>query len=93
MIDMIDLKKKCAAAGYPFTVDSCPNDENFDMGESSGRFAYIEDPDGSLIELVETHKVTVLKRPHIAIDLHHRDPDNAFPKFMFRLMGLRRVKF
>jgi hypothetical protein len=27
------------------------------MDNASGRFCYIEDPDGTLIELVETHKV------------------------------------
>lgn len=93
VINMDELKKKCAEIGHPFTVDSCPNDEHFDMGEASGRFAYIEDPDGSLIELVETHQATVLKHPHITIKLHHRDPDKTFPKLFFRLMGLFRVKF
>jgi len=93
VINMNDLKKKCAEVGHPFTVDSCPNDEHFDMGEASGRFAYIEDPDGSLIELVETHKATVLKHPHITINLHHSDPNKTFPKLFFRLMGLFRVKF
>ena len=40
--------------GYSLTVDS---NESFDMGDAAGRFSYIEDPDGTLIEFVETHKL------------------------------------
>jgi hypothetical protein len=42
-----------------FTVDS---NNSFEMDNASGRFCYIEDPDGTLIELVETHKVPILKK-------------------------------
>ncbi len=91
--NMRELEKACVAAGYPFTVDSCPNGERFDMGEASGHFTYVEDPDGTLIELVEAHKLTVLKRPHIYIDMLSRPREKPFPKFFVRLMGLFRVKF
>ncbi|MBP5536241.1 MAG: VOC family protein [Bacteroidales bacterium] len=91
--NMRALEKRCEAAGYPFTVDSCKNDDHFDMGEASGHFTYIEDPDGTLIELVEAHKLTVSKRPHIVIDMLSRNREKPFPKFFFRLMALNRVKF
>lgn len=91
--NMRALEEKCNALGFPFTVDSNKNAEHFDMGEASGHFTYIEDPDGTLIELVEAHKITVLKRPHIYIDMLKRDRTKAFPKIMFRLMGLSKVKF
>ena len=81
--NMRALEKACVKAGYPFTVDSCPNDEHFDMGEASGHFTYVEDPDGTLIELVEAHKITVLKRPR----------EKKVPKLLVRMMGLFRVKF
>ncbi len=87
------LEKAFNAQGVHFTVDSCPKDEHFDMGEASGHFTYIEDPDGTLIELVEAHKLTVLKKPHIAIDMLSRNREKAFPKLFFRLMGMNRVKF
>lgn len=90
---MRDLEKACEAAGFPFTIDSCPNGERFDMGESSGHFTYIEDPDGTLIEFVQTQKLTLLKHPHIYIDMLRRNPLQPFPKLFYRLMGARRVKF
>ena len=82
------MKKFCEEKGHPFTVDSCPDGEVFDMGDASGRFAYIEDPDGTLVELVETGKVPVVKKLGICIDMTKRDPEKPLPKILFRLMGL-----
>ena len=82
------LGRFCASKGYPFTVDSCPDGEIFDMGEASGRFTYIEDPDGTLIEFVETYKVPIAKKAGLYIDLTKRDPSKRLPKFLFRAMGL-----
>lgn len=82
------FKTFCAAQGHPFTVDSCPNGEVFDMGDASGRFAYIEDPDGTLIELVETYKIPVAKKLGWFIDMHKRDPEKPLPRILFRMMGL-----
>jgi catechol 2,3-dioxygenase-like lactoylglutathione lyase family enzyme len=81
------MKKFCAEKGHPFTVDSCPDGEVFDMGDASGRFAYIEDPDGTLIELVETGKFPIVKKLGIGIDMSRRDPEKPLPKILFRLMG------
>lgn len=78
----------CASKGHPFTVDSCPGGEQFDMGDASGHFTYIEDPDGTLIEFVETHKVPVAKKLGWFIDMRKRDPQKSLPKFLFRMMGL-----
>lgn len=85
---MKEFGEFCAAKGHPFTVDSCPNGERFDMGEASGHFTYIEDPDGSLIEFVETHKVPVASKLGLYIDMNKRDRRKPLPKFIFRMMGL-----
>lgn len=90
--NMRALEKHCNALGFPFTVDSCKGNEHFDMGEASGHFTYIEDPDGTLIELVEAHKLTILKRPHLFIDMLKRPREKAFPKLFFRLMAMNKVK-
>lgn len=83
------LKAACEAAGFPFTIDSR---DSFDMGEAAGRFAYVEDPDGTLIEFVETHKVPVLKKLGWYIDLRRRAPDKPLPRWMLKALGLGRVK-
>ena len=83
------LKNECEAKGYPFTVDS---DNSFDMGEAAGRFSYIEDPDGTLIEFVETHKVPVIKKIGWYINLKKRKVGKNLPRFILKAMGLNRVK-
>ena len=85
---MRELGRFCAEKGHPFTVDSCPGDERFDMGDASGHFTYIEDPDGTLIEFVEAHKIPVAKKLGWFIDMNKRDPEKSLPKFLFRMMGL-----
>lgn len=82
------LGEYCASKGCPFTVDSCPDGNEFDMGEASGHFTYIEDPDGTLIEFVETHKIPVVKSLGWFIDMKKRDPRKNLPKLLFRVMGL-----
>ena len=86
--NMTALGEFCRKHGHPFTVDSCPDGRKFDMGDASGHFTYIEDPDGTLIEFVETHKVPVVKKLGWFIDMSSRNPEKPLPKFLFRLMGL-----
>ena len=85
---MSALKEKCAAFGQPFTVDS---GNNFEMGEAAGHFSYIEDPDGTLIEFVETFKIPILKKLNWYLDLRKRNPVNALPDWMLKSMSLNRV--
>lgn len=90
--DMAVLGKYLEEQGYKFTVDSCPDGQVFDMGAASGHFTYIEDPDGTLIEFVQTHKVPVLEKAGIFIDVDKRGKTKALPKYLFRLMGLGAIK-
>lgn len=64
IVGMEDLKKECAEKGHAFTVDSNPdpNEAVFEMGKAGGRFTYIEDPDGGLIEFVETKKLPIIEK-------------------------------
>jgi catechol 2,3-dioxygenase-like lactoylglutathione lyase family enzyme len=86
---MEQLKKECEQSGFPFTVDSS---DTFDMGEAGGRFSYIEDPDGTWIEFVETHKVPVMKKIGWYINLKNRKPGKFLPNWMLKAMALNRVK-
>jgi len=91
---MDELKSYCETKGFPFTVDSKKSHEgnSFDMGEAAGHFAYIEDPDGILIEFVETHKIALLKKLGLYLDLRKRDPRKALPDWMLNTLRFSRVK-
>jgi len=87
------LKEECARLGSPFTVDSSSSLGNsFDMGEAAGHFSYIEDPDGTLIEFVETHKVPILKKFGWYLNLRKRDPEKFLPNWVVKALGMNRVK-
>jgi catechol 2,3-dioxygenase-like lactoylglutathione lyase family enzyme len=88
-IDMEKLKAKCESNGFPFMVDSS---NTFDMGEAGGRFSYIEDPDGTLIEFVETHKVPILKKIGWYLNLKKRKTQKPLPNWMVSTLGWGRVK-
>lgn len=83
------LKKECDAKGFPFTIDS---GDTFDMGEAGGRFSYVEDPDGTWIEFVETHKVPIMKKLNWYINLKNKKPGKSLPRWILNAMGLSRVK-
>jgi len=83
------LQAECESKGFPFTVDS---GKTFDMGEAGGRFSYIEDPDGTWIEFVETHKVPVMKKLGWYIHLRNKKPGAFLPNWMLRAMRFNRVK-
>lgn len=85
VINMEGLKKHLASLGYITVVDSA---DTFDMGESGGRFAYVEDPDGTLIELVETHKVPISKKLNWFLHLKKRKVQKPLPDILIHLMGV-----
>ncbi len=90
------LKKECQEMGYPFTVDSNvknDDDHSFDMGEAAGHFTYNEDPDGTLIEFVETHKVPIIKKLGWYINLKKRDQRKPLPNWMIKALSFNRIKF
>ncbi len=90
---MDDLGETLTTAGFPFTVDSEENkDKSFDMGEAAGRFTYIDDPDGTWVEFVETHKVPLLKALGIYLNMKKRDPRKNLPRYLLNAMALSRVK-
>lgn len=87
--DMDQLKLECEKLGYHFTVDSS---STFDMGEAAGRFSYIEDPDGTLIEFVQAHKLPVMKKLGWYINLKKRKHQKPLPDWLLHLMSLNRVR-
>ena len=83
------LKKELEEKGFPFTVDSAGS---FDMGEAAGRFTYVEDPDGTLIEFVETHKVPIIEKIGCYINMTKRDPKKDLPGWVMNGLALNRMK-
>jgi len=83
------IKEKLAHEGIELTVDS---GNEFDMGKAAGRFSYLEDPDGTLIEMVETYKVPIMEKFGWYLHLHKRKTTNNLPSFVVKLLSINRVK-
>jgi len=45
-----------------------------------------------LIELVETHKIPLLKKLNINLNLQKRDPEKPLPKWLLGMLRFMRVK-
>ena len=89
---MDQLRTEVAEKGFPFTVDSAQQGNVFDMGDAAGNFAYIQAPEGTLIEFVETFKVPLMKKMGIYLKLKNRKANKPLPKWMLQLFKLKRVK-
>jgi catechol 2,3-dioxygenase-like lactoylglutathione lyase family enzyme len=87
--NMSALKAACEKAGHPFTVDG---GAGFEMGEAAGHFTYIEDPDGTLIEFVETKKIPIMKKWGWYLDLKKRAPEKPLPDWMLKALKFNRKK-
>jgi catechol 2,3-dioxygenase-like lactoylglutathione lyase family enzyme len=83
------LREECKAKGCPFTVDT---GNSFDMGEAAGAFCDTEDPDGTLIEFVETHRIPFLKKLGIYLSLMKRKPEKSLPAWMLKILSLSKAK-
>lgn len=86
---MSALKEKCAQLGRAFTTDSSAS---FDMGEAAGHFSYVEDPDGTLIEFIETHRLPIIKKIGWYLNLKKRNPHKSLPSWILKSLRFNRVK-
>ena len=87
--NMPALKAHCEKNGHPFTIDG---GAGFEMGEAAGHFTYIEDPDGTLIEFVETKKIPIMKKWGWYLDLRQRAPEKPLPTWLLKALKFNRKK-
>jgi len=82
--------KELEDKGFSFRVLS---DESFKMGDTNGRWGYLEDPDGTLIEFVEAYKIPLIKMLKWSINLKRRNPNKPLPDWLIKSLSIKRVKF
>ena len=86
------IREEVKSKGFPFTVDSAKQIDTFDMGAAAGNFAYIQAPEGTLIEFVETLKVPIMQKWGLFIDLRKRSATKPLPRWILKLFSAKRVK-
>jgi catechol 2,3-dioxygenase-like lactoylglutathione lyase family enzyme len=85
---MEDIRNMAESLGHPFVCDS---GADFRMGEADGHFTYVEDPDGALIEFVETYKIPILKKWGIYLHLKNRDDRKPLPRYITKALRFLKV--
>lgn len=84
------IGKQLDQAGFGFT---CDTKNVLSMGESTKvHCTYIEDPDGTLIEMIEVYKIPILEKLRIYLNVAKRHPDKPLPDTMLKAMRFMRIK-
>ena len=79
--DVSCMTKLAEELGCEFTVDT---KDSFSIGQiANGRFAYLEEPDGSLIEFVETYNIPIVKKWGIGLKV--KGWQRPLPRWLLRL--------
>lgn len=87
---MKEIGKKLEQKGYGFT---CDTSDVLTMGDSTRvHCTYIEDDDGTLIEMIEVYKIPLIEKWGIFLNVEKRDPKKSLPRFMLKAMKFSRVK-
>lgn len=86
---MQNLEKKLSEVGHPFTCDSS---NGLHMGKTRVHCTYVEDPDGTLIELIEVYKIPLIEKWGLFMDMQNRSLYKPIPKWMMKMSRFTRVK-
>ncbi len=89
IVNMKDLRQECEQKDFAFTIDA---GDHFDMGEAAGTFSYVEDPDGTLIEFVETFKIPLIKKIGWYLNITEKNANKPLPKWMLKTLRFSRKK-
>lgn len=87
--NMNKIEEAAKELGHEFI---CDGGRDFDMGDANGHFTYLEDPDGTLIESVETLKIPILKKFGLYLNLTTKDDKKPLPFIITKAMKFKEVK-
>lgn len=88
--NMEAIGKVLDEAGHGFT---CDTKNVLSMGDSTKvHCTYIEDPDGTLIELIEVYKIPILEKLGIYLNVEKRPYSKPHPALMLKALKFIRVK-
>jgi catechol 2,3-dioxygenase-like lactoylglutathione lyase family enzyme len=87
---MKELGKELDKVGFGFT---CDTKNVLSMGDATKvHCTYIEDPDGTLIELIEVYKIPIIEKLGINLNVEKRHPSKPLPSIMLKALKFSRIK-
>jgi catechol 2,3-dioxygenase-like lactoylglutathione lyase family enzyme len=89
IFDMKGLAERLAQNNIAFKCDSA---SALSMGKTQVHCAYVVDPDGILIELIEVYKIPLIEKWGIFLNVHGKKAGKALPNWLIRLLRFSRIK-
>ena len=89
VFDMVVLQQKLLANRIDMKCDS---QAALNMGKTSVHCAYICDPDGVLIELIEVYKIPLIEKWGLFLNVHGKRVGRHLPKWIIQLLRFSRIK-
>jgi len=87
---MKELGTQLEKDGFGFR---CDTNDALSMGDhTSVHCTYIDDPDECWIELIEVHKIPIIEKLGIFMDVQKRKPSQPLPKWMLHALRFNRIK-
>ena len=87
---MKELGKELQKEGFGFR---CDTENALSMGNhTSVHCTYIDDPDECWIEFIEVHKIPILEKFGLFMNVQKRAPSKPFPKWMLLALKFNRIK-
>lgn len=85
--NMEEVRNDAARYGHDFVCDS---GKDSSIGDISGHFTCMEDPDGTLIRFVETSRMPLIKKLGIQLNLNKADDKKPLPGWKLKLLKFRK---
>ena len=86
---MGDLRQHLTVRGFPFRCDS---NDAIGMGQTRVHCTYIDDPDETWIELIEVHRVPIVEKWGLFLNVQKRAPEAAMPRWMLHALRFSRIR-
>ena len=87
---MNELGKVLDEKGFGFR---CDTNDALSMGDhTSVHCTYIDDPDECWLELIEVHKIPILKNLGLFLNVTKRNPQQPLPMWMLKALKFNRIK-
>jgi catechol 2,3-dioxygenase-like lactoylglutathione lyase family enzyme len=87
---MKEIGKKLEQEGFGFT---CDTNNVLSMGDSTKvHCTYIEDPDGTLIEMIEVYKIPIIEKLGINLNVEKSPLEKPLPNWLLKALRFSRVK-
>jgi catechol 2,3-dioxygenase-like lactoylglutathione lyase family enzyme len=91
-LDVFDIRGLAEGLAQKNIQLQCDSHAALSMGKTQVHCAYVVDPDGILIELIEVYKIPLIEKWGIFLNVHGKKAGKALPNWLIRLLRFSRIK-